>query len=309
MTNTQNSSPRHAAADPRPLRSWPLYALAAPAAVAVWSGWVGLGEMTGFGKVHPLPGIIDGFSINTAITLPIGVEAYAAYALGAWLTRKPLSEETRRFARVSAVGALILGMVGQVAYHLLEVGHHTSAPTWVTTIVACFPVLVLGMGATLAHLVHRDARANSDTETPPETAPTDGEVGAALVATAPPPTPADPVASSAPTVGDSADRQKTANSTPVSGASGTAKTPATRSPRQTGSGGRNRRKTTRRSMDEWVALTEPIFHSEFKRLRRKPTADEFATAIAAAGHGRPSSSTAKNIRTEILDRAELPSLD
>jgi hypothetical protein len=31
--------------------------LALPAAVAVWSGWVGIGQMTGFGQVHPLPGI------------------------------------------------------------------------------------------------------------------------------------------------------------------------------------------------------------------------------------------------------------
>jgi hypothetical protein len=65
----------------------------------------------------------------------------------------------------------------------------------------------------------------------------------------------------------------------------------------------------RRSMDEWVALTEPVFHAEFKRLKRNPTASEFATAIGDAGHGKPSDSTAKNIRTEILDRAELPSLD
>jgi hypothetical protein len=65
----------------------------------------------------------------------------------------------------------------------------------------------------------------------------------------------------------------------------------------------------RRSMDEWVALTEPVFHAEFKRLKRNPTASEFATAIGDAGHGQPSDSTAKNIRTEILDRAELPSLD
>ena len=36
--------------------------------------------------VHPLPGIGDGFTINTAITLPIGVETYAAYALRVWLS-------------------------------------------------------------------------------------------------------------------------------------------------------------------------------------------------------------------------------
>jgi hypothetical protein len=56
----------------RPLPRWPLYLIAAPAAVAVWSGWVGLGTLCGFGVVHPLPGIADGFTINTAITLPVG---------------------------------------------------------------------------------------------------------------------------------------------------------------------------------------------------------------------------------------------
>jgi len=42
--------------------------------------------MCGFGVIHPLPGIWDALRLNTAITLPVGVEAYGAYALGAWLT-------------------------------------------------------------------------------------------------------------------------------------------------------------------------------------------------------------------------------
>ena len=73
------------AAPRRGLTRWPLFLIASPAAVAVWSGWVGLGALCGFGIVHPLPGIADGFRLNTAITLPVGVEAYGAYALGAWL--------------------------------------------------------------------------------------------------------------------------------------------------------------------------------------------------------------------------------
>ena len=44
---------------PRQLPRWPLFLIAAPAAVAVWSGWVGLGEMCGFGPVDLLPGIGD----------------------------------------------------------------------------------------------------------------------------------------------------------------------------------------------------------------------------------------------------------
>ncbi len=65
----------------------PLYLIALPAAVAVWSGWVGLGTLCGFGVIRPLPGIWDAAHLNTAITLPIGVEAYGSSALAAWQLR------------------------------------------------------------------------------------------------------------------------------------------------------------------------------------------------------------------------------
>ncbi|WP_428963931.1 ABC transporter permease [Micromonospora fluostatini] len=131
---------------------WPVVLLALPAFVAIWSGWVGLGGLTGFGVVHPLPGIWDSFSINSAITLPIGVETYGAYALYVWLSGR-VPERARRFAKWSAIASLLVGALGQVAYHLLEAAGVTSAPWWITTAVACLPVAVLGMGAALAHLV------------------------------------------------------------------------------------------------------------------------------------------------------------
>lgn len=140
------------------VRSWPLLVLAAPAAVAVWSGWIGIGQMTGFGEIHPLPGIWDSLHLDTAVTLPIGVEAYAAFALRVWLTSSPVvSERTRQFARRSATAALVLGMAGQVAYHLLAQAKVDHAPWEVTTVVACLPVLVLGMGSALAHLLRGDS--------------------------------------------------------------------------------------------------------------------------------------------------------
>ena len=139
----------------KPVRSWILLLLAAPAFVAIWSGWVGLGGLTGFGVVHPLPGIWDSLSLNTAITLPIGVEAYAAYALRVWLSGG-VPRRARRFAAVSAVASLILGAAGQVAYHLMTAAGITSAPWQITTLVACLPVAVLGMGAALAHLISED---------------------------------------------------------------------------------------------------------------------------------------------------------
>ena len=104
----------------RAVRSWPLLVLAAPAAAEVWSGWVGIAQKTGFGLVSPLPGIWPSLHLDTSITLPVGVEAYAAYALRAWLASEhTVSARTRRFAKWSAIFSFALGMAGQVAYHLL----------------------------------------------------------------------------------------------------------------------------------------------------------------------------------------------
>jgi hypothetical protein len=142
------------------VRSWPLLLLALPAAVAVWSGWVGIGQLTGFGQVHPLPGIWSSLHIDSAVTLPVGVEAYAAYALHAWLAGgAQLTRRTRRFAKWSAIGSLLLGMAGQVAYHLLTQAGAMRAPWGVTTAVACLPVLMLGMAAGLAHMIRADTDA------------------------------------------------------------------------------------------------------------------------------------------------------
>lgn len=152
------------------IRRWPLLLLALPAGVATWSGWVGLGELTGFGPVKPLPGISD-FELNTAITLPIGVEAYAAYALHAWLSAREVSQTTRAFAKWSALASLLLGMLGQVGYHLLAVSGMTAAPWQVTTIVSCLPVLVLGMGAALGHMLARDTHAEPAAAAVPEPVP------------------------------------------------------------------------------------------------------------------------------------------
>ena len=139
----------------------------------------------GSGIVRPLPGIIDGFTINTAITLPVGVEAYGAYALGAWLT--PGTPDTaRKFARRSALGALALGMAGQVIYHLLAAAHATRAPWPVVMLVACLPVLTLGFGAALTHLLRTGPAPAADTATVPDTTPdTPGQPGGHGTGTSP----------------------------------------------------------------------------------------------------------------------------
>ena len=138
--------------------------LAVPAAAEVWSGWVGIAKMTGFGLVSPLPGIWPALHPDTAITLPVGVEAYAAYELRAWLARdQAISARTRRFAKWSAICSFTLGMAGQVAYHLMAQAGTARAPWPITIIVSWLPVLVLGMGTALAHMLRADAEA---TDTP-----------------------------------------------------------------------------------------------------------------------------------------------
>jgi len=154
-TDEQRGTADEPARKRRKVSVWPVMALTLPALVAVWSGWVSLGAMAGFGVVHPLPGIVDHLTLNTAITLPIGVEVYAAYALYVWLT-VGIPARARKFAKRSAIASLVTGAAGQVTYHLLSAAHFSHAPWPVTMLVACLPVAVLGMGAALAHLVRSE---------------------------------------------------------------------------------------------------------------------------------------------------------
>jgi hypothetical protein len=140
----------------RKVATWPLQLIALPAYVAIWAGWVALGGLTGFGPINLLPGFThDGdplLVVNTAITLPIGAEAYATYALYV-LFHSAAPVRARKFAAWSALAALLIGMGGQVAYHLMAADGMTAAPWEITTAVSCLPVAVLGAAAALVHLV------------------------------------------------------------------------------------------------------------------------------------------------------------
>lgn len=154
----RHSGKRHAAGErhgKRRVPVWPVWLLALPAAVAIWSGWVELGKLCGFGKVQPLPGITD-WTIDTSVTLPVGMEAYAAYAMYVWLSGR-CPARARRMARWSAVLALLVGFIGQAAYHLMEARGIERAPWGVVLLVSAIPVAVVGMGGALAHLVRHGA--------------------------------------------------------------------------------------------------------------------------------------------------------
>ena len=88
-----------------------------------------------------------------------------------WSGDSRSATRTRRFAKWSAICSFALGMAGQVAYHLMAQAGMARAPWPVTTIVSCLPVLVLGMGTALAHMLRADAEAvdAADSETGPPT--------------------------------------------------------------------------------------------------------------------------------------------
>ena len=150
--------PAPAATSPRPARRvvvWPILIVAAGAFIAIWGGWVGLGKLTGFGDVNLLPGIVpDGkwSTLDTAITLPMGMEAYSAYAFYVLLHRN-VPRRARIFAAWSAGLAVALGMGAQVAYHQMIANGITIAPAWVISVVSCIPVATFALGAALRAMV------------------------------------------------------------------------------------------------------------------------------------------------------------
>lgn len=143
------------APEPAPRRppSWPLVIIGLAAAISVWSGWVGLGQLAGFGVIQPLPGVWDDLRINSAVVLPVSVEAYAAYALRCWLTTQSITLRARTFARRSTITSLVIGAAAQIAFHLMAAAGLDHAPWPVTVGVATIPVVVLGLATALASLI------------------------------------------------------------------------------------------------------------------------------------------------------------
>ena len=149
----------------RKAHRWPLILIALPAATAIWSGWVGLGALCGFGPVQLLPGITD-WTLNTAITLPVGAEAYAIYALHAYIS-PGTPEPAKRFAFWSSLGAGLYGITGQVTFHLLTSAGRSEAPPPVVVFVSCMPVAVVMLAAVLTHLLNEPGETAAGTVSPP----------------------------------------------------------------------------------------------------------------------------------------------
>lgn len=259
------------------------------AARAIIAGTVGL---TASGE-YSLARMV-GFDKTVAWLLPFVIDVYVIQAF-------------RRHRDI--VQAITLTVAANVTYHLADArlfGLTPSAkPTWwLIAMVASVASLILWrvhlMTAPPKAARERQKRRQNERQQTPVPSPTPPPVQPATTANL-----AANNDRQEATTGDAKKRQNE----PAKTAAPVAKKPTPAGRQNTAKGAAKKPANKRRSMDDWVTDAGPVFHAEFARLRRNPTATEFATAISAAGLGKVSDSTAKNIRAEILDRAELPSLE
>lgn len=275
--------------------------------------------------------MFDTWSARLVIAGTVGLTASGEYALArmvgfdrpvAWLLPFVIDvyviQAFRRHRDI--IQAIALTVAANVIFHLADKGlfgvekiarDGHEPKWWLIAMVASIASIILWRMHTITAPAKAAQNSREEGQNPaPQTAGTQRQEAPAAPTERPTEVPPTRLAKTATSAANSA-RQEA----PSGGDKSTAKTPA----KKATTGGKNtpaksRQKTVlkkapRRSMTEWVDLTEPVFHAEFKRLKRNPTASEFADAIGVAGHGQPSDSTAKSIRTEILDRTELASLD
>ena len=134
-----------------------LSGIIAAAMVSIWGGWVELGHIVGFGAVQPLPGTpLSHVTVDLAITLPIGAEALLALCVPIALASGSFSARTRRFSWTAMVIMTLVGMTGQVSYHLLTAWSWSTPPTWLVIGTSCLPITNLLVATILVHMVRAD---------------------------------------------------------------------------------------------------------------------------------------------------------
>lgn len=102
-----------------------------------FDGLRSLAQATGWGMMAPL--------------FALCVDAYALTSIRVWLTSSAASHRVRAFARWNAVGAILLSLAGNAAWHLIAA--ELLAVTWpVVMIVGGVPPVILGLVAHLAAL-------------------------------------------------------------------------------------------------------------------------------------------------------------
>lgn len=108
--------------------------------------------VSSFGALRGLA-IAAGWPVRLAPLLPIVIDSYAATATRVWLSSGTGSRRAKRFARVNALIAIGLSLIGNATYHLIAAG--LLRPSWMVVVaVGSTPALALGAVSHLAVLRH-----------------------------------------------------------------------------------------------------------------------------------------------------------
>jgi len=130
--------------------------------------WVSLGmvvsatsaALTSFDGLRQLA-LAAGWANEMAWLLPLTVDAFAATATRIWLIRATSSEKAKRVARACAIGAILLSLAGNAAFHLIHAG--LLQVTWIIVLgVGAIPPIVLGLVSHLAVLRSQQDRVTED---------------------------------------------------------------------------------------------------------------------------------------------------
>jgi hypothetical protein len=133
---------------------------AVSAGFSSFAGLRGLAGATGWGEMAPL--------------FALCIDSYALTSIRVWLTSPPASRRVRAYAKWNAIGAILLSLAGNAAWHLIAAG--LLAVTWpVVMVVGGVPPVILGLVVHLATLRQTERAAIPLKVAPAQPAPAAAE--------------------------------------------------------------------------------------------------------------------------------------
>jgi hypothetical protein len=109
--------------------------------------------------------VATGWSTAMAILFPLTLDSYALTSIRVWLTSSIDSRRVRAYAKWNAVGAILLSLAGNAAWHLIAAGL-LEVTYLVVMVVGGTPPVILGLVVHLATLRQTERAATEAVKRP-----------------------------------------------------------------------------------------------------------------------------------------------
>lgn len=127
------------------------------AAILSWAAWTGLARKCGWDETLHVGSRDGGITLRLAWLTAVIVDVYAMRAFRVWQRSAPwVREGTREYAKWSTYAAVFIGVLGNVAYHVMVATKTGTAPLWVVIPVSSLPPIMLGAIGHLNAIERRD---------------------------------------------------------------------------------------------------------------------------------------------------------